>query len=91
MTTWSRCHGAVLVPKASGFNLRNFVEQAHSDVTWRHYAQSTHNSQTLHVEFDFLFNLGGMPAAEFVEHVDNVLTSLPGYTWSRVECEIRFT
>jgi hypothetical protein len=48
-----------------------------------------HNCVT--VKFDFSFSLDGMAAAELIQLIVDKISSTPGYVYSQIESEIRFS
>ena len=93
MSIWSSCSGSYTIPKYSGFSLQKYIESIYDEVVWRKITQeeSECHSNTIEVDFEFVFSLDGIAAAELIDCLVKKITSLPGYVWSNIHSEIRFT
>jgi hypothetical protein len=78
------------LPKTSGFSLQKYVEAQYDEVVFQRLEQSERDGDVL-IKFDFAFSLEGMGAAKLIEGLANRLIAVPGYKWSQIDSEIRFT
>lgn len=94
MSIWSRAHGAILIPRESKFSVRRAWKELYDEVTFHkvdQISQVIHGVPYVKIEFDLQFSLDGLAAARLVQQFCDELIAVPGYAWSQIETEIRFT
>lgn len=90
MAIWSRCSGSYTISKTSGFSLRRYLDAVYDEVTIHSYTQD-HDEDLVKVDFEFSFSLDGLAAAELIDQLVTAIIKSPGYVWSQIDSEIRFT
>lgn len=94
MSIWSRAYGAILIPRDSKFSVRRAWQALYDEVTFHkvdQISQVINGVPYVKIEFDLQFSLDGMSAARLVQQFCDELITIPGYSWSQIETEIRFT
>ena len=94
MSVWSRVYGAMLIPRESKFSVRRAWQALYDEVTFHkveQVSQHVNGVPYVKIEFDLQISLDGLSAARVVQQFCDELSAIPGYLWSQIETEIRFT
>lgn len=94
MSIWSVVEGVILIPRDSKFSARKSWEELYDEIVFSNFVQDSSEYGGIpyvRISFKIAINLDGLAAARVVQEFCDKVTAIPGYRYSQITAEIRFT